>query len=112
LSIVGVDGSVGHEDQSGSGVGNTGEAAGGVDGGSDFVGGGCEFPEAVGGGDGSVGDSAGVFRGVSVAEVVGAIGLVGEVGSEEGGVEGGFGVVEEGGLLAGRDCFVLVIWGL
>lgn len=44
-----------------------------------------------------------MFGGVDVAEIVRAAGLVREVGYEEGAVEGGFGVVEEGLLLAGGD---------
>jgi hypothetical protein len=63
-----------------------------------------ELPEPLAGVDGRVLHAAGVLAAVQEAKVVGAGGLEGEVGCEEGGVEGLGRVVEEGGLRAGLDC--------
>jgi hypothetical protein len=74
-----------------------------VGGGANFIGGRWEFPESVGGVDASVGDATGVLRGVGVTEIVGAVGVVWEVGGEEGAIKRGLGVVEESLLLDGRN---------
>ncbi len=87
LSVVVGDGGVGHEDQSGAGVSDAG--AGGAEGmGADFVGGAGEFPEATGVVDGGVFGGAGEFAIVDEAKVVGAIGILWEVGGEQWGAQG------------------------
>jgi len=96
LAVVCLNGSVGHEDQCGPGVGDTGVAAEGVGGGANFVGGGWVFPETIRRVDGCVFNGAGVFGRVRVTEIIFTVGVEREVGGEEGGVEGGLGVVEEG----------------
>lgn len=89
-----------------------------MDCGADFVGCGGVLPESVAGGDGGVlcgvvsilgvwdgkgggrrTDCAGVLGCVYVTEIVASIGVVGEVSGEQGRVQGGLGVVEEGLLL-------------
>ena len=102
LGVVGLHGSCGKVEKRGSGVGD------GVDGrrheraGSNGVSIAGEFPEAVGGLDGHVGDAAGIFAAVDVAEVVVTWGALLQVGGEDGrGKTLRDGVEEEGLLLVG-----------
>lgn len=93
LLVVGVDDGVGEEGEGGAGVGNA------ADGGAVHVGG--EAPESLAVVDIDVGDVAGVLGVVDDAEVVGAGGVVLEIGRPGGDVKVVGDVVEEG-LLAVR----------
>ena len=103
LLVVGGDDRVVDEEEGGACVSD------GLDGGgdgfsrADGVAGGGVAPEALGVVDGDVGDGAGVFGVVDVAEVVVTGGALLEVGGEKWSVEEGFGVGEEGLLLIGGD---------
>ena len=103
MGVVGGDDVVGEEEEGGSCVGDGGD--GGSDGGrgADGVAGGGEAPEPLAVVYGGVGDVARILCVVNVAEVVGARFAFEEVGGEDGGVEEGFGVGEEGLLLVGGD---------
>jgi len=62
-----------------------------------------EFPEALAGVDGHIRDGAVVFGGIDAAEGVGSWLALFQVGGEERGGEGAFGVGEEGLLGGGLD---------
>lgn len=85
-------------------TGNGGVAWGGEGLGSDLVGGAGELPPAVAVVDGGVGNLAGVTAGVGGAKVVGTGCLERKVGCEQGLVQAGLGVIEEGLLLGWLDC--------
>jgi len=70
---------------------------------ADFVSAAGEFPEAVLGVDGSIGNAAGMFRGVDVAEVIAAWCTSLQVGSKDGGIQVGFDVCKEGLLCIRGD---------
>lgn len=103
MGVVGGDDGVGEEEEGGAGVGDGGDGGGYGGGGTDSVAGSGEAPESLAGVHGRVRDLAGVFGVVNVAEVVGARFSLQQVGGEEGRVEEGFGVGEEGLLLVGGD---------
>ena len=103
FSVVGGDEVVWEEEKGGSGVGDGGDAFADCRSRTHFVSAGCEAPETLRVVHGGVGDVAGVFAGVDVAEVVAAGLTLLQVGGEEGRVEGGLGVGEEGLYLVGRD---------
>lgn len=98
--VVSEDGS-GQVDQGGAGVSN-GSDAGVGEVGADTVSGGGELPVAGQLGDVNVGQVA-LVGGVDEAKVVGAGGVVVQVGAEDGLVEGVEGVGPEGGLGLGGD---------
>jgi hypothetical protein len=85
-------------------TGNGGVAWGGEGLGSDLVGGAGELPPAVAVVDGGVGNRPGVAAGVDGAKVVGTGCLERKVGREQGLVQAGLGVIEEGLLLGWLDC--------
>lgn len=104
FGVVGFDGGVGDEQESGAGVGDgAADAAGGGGGGANAVAAGGELPEAVGAVDGSVGDGTLVLGAVDEAEVVCAGGTLLQVDGEELLAETGLDGVEEGGLLGRPD---------
>ncbi len=72
LGVVCGDDDVREEEEGSSGVGNGLDGGGDGGAGADSVAGGGEAPEALAVVDGGVGDGAGVFGVVDVAEVVGA----------------------------------------
>lgn len=104
FGVVGFDGGVGDEQESGAGVGDgAADGAGCGGGGANAVAAGGELPEAVGAVDGSVGDGALVLGAVDEAEVVSAGGALLQVNGEELLAEAGLDGVEEGGLLGRPD---------
>ena len=72
-----------------------------------MVTGGWVLPEAIRRINSGVRDTASILGRVSIAKVVGTIGIKGEVGGEKRGIKGGLGVVEEGLLLDRRNYNVL-----
>ena len=104
FGVVGLDDGVGEVEQGRSGIGNRIDAEGlEARVAADAVAVGCEFPEALAGVDGYVGDGAVVLRGVDLAEAVGTRLAFFQVGGEQGGGEGALGVGEEGLLGCGLD---------
>ena len=103
LGVVCGDDGVGEEEERGAGVGDGLEGRGYGAAGADGVAGGGEAPESLAVVDGGVGDVAGVFGTVNVAEVVRAWFSLQKVGGEDGRVEEGLGVGEEGLLLVRGD---------
>lgn len=103
LAVVGGDEVVGEEEEGRSRVGDGGDALAHGGARADGVAARGEAPEPLRVVDGGVGDVARVLARVDVAEVVAAGLAFLQVGGEEGGVEAGFGVGEEGLDLVGRD---------
>ena len=105
FGVVGFEEDVVDEKERGAGVGDGGIGLGVGDGGvgADGEGFGGELPVALGRVDAGHFHFADELGGVDGAELVGAYGLVSEVGGEEGGFQGGGDVAEEGVLLCGRD---------
>ena len=101
LGVVGRDEVVGEEEQAGSRVRDRGDALADGGPGADGVPARGEAPEPLGVVHGGVGDVAGVLARVDVAEVVAAGLAFLQVGGEEGRVEAGLGVGEEGLDLVG-----------
>ena len=102
MCVVTCDDIIWDEEEGGSGVSDGGEAFGYCTASADGVASAGEAPEALGVVDGGIGDAAGVSAGVDVAEVVAAWFAFLQVGCEDGGVEEGLGVGEEG---------LLFVWG-
>lgn len=102
LRVVGGDEVIGEEEQRCSRVCDGGDALSHGGSGAYGVPARGEAPEALGVVHGRVGDVAGVFGRVDVAEVVAAGLTFLQVGGEEGGVEAGLGVGEERLDLVGR----------
>jgi hypothetical protein len=95
LVVVGSNGGVGHQDEGGSGVGDTGETLHGARRRANTVRGGWVLPEAVAAVNIGVDDSASVLGRVGSTEVIGSVSVLGEVSREDGLVEAGLGVIEE-----------------
>jgi hypothetical protein len=96
LLIVSVDGGIGHENKGGSGVSNTGEAAHRSASRADLELGRGILPETVAAVNIGVLEGASELGGIGGTEVVGSIGVLGEVSREDGLVKTRLGVVEEG----------------
>ena len=103
LRVIGRDEVVWEEEKGGSGVGDSGDAFADCASGADGVSAAREAPESLGVVHGGVGDVAGILARVNVAKVVAAGLALPQVGGEEGGVEAGLGVGEEGLGLVGLD---------
>ncbi len=103
LSVVGVDEVIWEEEKGGSRVGDGGDALADCGSRANGIPAASEAPEALGVVHGGVGDVAGVFARVNVAEVVAAGLTLLQVGGEEWGIKAGLGVGEEGLHLVGGD---------
>ena len=103
LGVVSFDDGIGEVEESGSGVGDGVNVGGHKAGIANLVAVSGEFPEAVGGRDGHVGDGTVVLGGVDFAEAVSSWGALLQVGGEERGGEGALGIGEEGFLGGGLD---------
>ena len=103
LGVVCGDDGVGEEKEGGAGVGDSRGGRGYGAAGANGVAGGGKAPESLAIVNSGVGDVAGVLGVVNVAEVVGAWFALQKVGGEEGRIEEGFGVGEEGLLLVRSD---------
>ena len=96
LRIVGLNNGSWEVDEGGTGVGDDVDALATEGARAHGIAAGGEFPESIGGVDGSVGDTTGVLRAVNVAEVVVTSLALLQVGSEDRAGELSLGVTEPG----------------
>ena len=96
LPVVGSNGVIRHQDEGGSSIGDTGETTHGARGATNTVAGRWVLPETVAAVNIGIGEGASVLGRVGCTEVIGSVGVLGEVSREDGLVKTRLGVVEEG----------------